>query len=331
MKTGNIFYIVLLILVCGCTEYPAYEVTNLPFVNKTSLNMYIGDETQLTASPAGENFVWSSENEAVATVTQTGLVTAVGEGLSTIVVKSASDEVTVDVRVRIFIHLTDISLVQTSVRLYVGDKMQVWAYPVPDNASDVTFTWRSENPDIATVDKDGTITAVSKGIARITVGSGSVEKSITVSVPELFKCSKSGWTVEVSDAHSEGGGKDKIIDNDYGTGGYWHSMYSPNVACPHWAVIDMKEPIEVGRVVTLRRTNGDTKTLQYFMGDSPDANDDTWVKITEGVYASTSANHTLTLNATEFVTGRYLKLVLPDSNRNPFIGICEIDVYGLSY
>jgi hypothetical protein len=45
--------------------------------------------------------------------------------------------------------------------------------------------------------------------------------------------------VEVSDAHTEGGGKDKIIDNDYGTGGYWHSMLqilSPDVisnsSCP---------------------------------------------------------------------------------------------------
>jgi hypothetical protein len=333
MKTENIFCTVLLVLVCGCAEYPAYEVTNPPFVNKTSLNMYIGEETQLTASPVGENFIWSSENEEVVTVTQTGLAKAVGEGLSSIAVKFLSDEVKVDVRVRMFVPLTDISLAQTSLRLYAGDKMQIWAYAVPDNASDVTFTWHSENPEVATVDKNGTVTAVSKGITRVTVASGSVEKTVTISVPELYKCTKEGWTVEVSDqTASDGGGKDKIIDNDYGTGGYWHSQWSGgNAPLPHWAVIDMKEPVEVARIVTQRRSNGDTKTLQYFVGDSPDANADTWVKVAEGFYTSQTAGHTMTLNVTEFVTGRYLKLVLPDSYRDVFTAICEIDVYGLSY
>jgi hypothetical protein len=333
MKTGNIFYTVLLILVCGCAQYPAYEVTNPPFVNKTSLNLYVGDEAQLTASPVGENFVWSSDNEEVAKVTQTGLVTAVGEGLSSIAVRSASDKVEIDVRVRIFVPLEDINLTQTSLRLYAGDKMQIWAYPAPEDASDVTFTWRSENPDVATVDKDGMVTAVSKGITHVTVSSGTVEKIITVSVPELYKCTKAGWTVTVSDqTASDGGGKDKIIDGDYGTGGYWHSQWSGgNAPLPHWAVIDMKEPVEVARTVTQRRSNGDTKTLQYFVGDSPDANAGTWVKIAEGMYASTGANHTLTLDAAEPVTGRYLKLVLPDSYRDVFTAICEIDVYGLSY
>jgi hypothetical protein len=147
----------------------------------------------------------------------------------------------------------------------------------------------------------------------------------------LYKCDKTGWSIEVSDQHSEGGGKNKVIDGDYSNSGYWHTQYSPNVPLPHWAVIDMKEPVEAGRIVTLRRSNGDNKTLQYFVGDSPDANADTWVKVAEGAYASQTANHTLTLNVTEFVTGRYLKLVIPDSYRDPFSGICEIDVFGLKY
>jgi hypothetical protein len=316
MKTGNIICLVLLALICGCTQYPAYEVTNPPFVNKTSLNMYVGDETQLTASPVGESFVWSSENEEVAKVSQTGLVTAVSEGLSSIIVKSSNDEVRVDVRVRIFIPLTDINLTKTSLRLYKGDKAQIWASSVPEDASDVTFTWRSENPAVAAVDKDGMVTAVSKGVTRVIVSSGTVEKIILVSVPELYKCSKTGWTVEVSDQTAEdGGGKDKMVDDNYDDKiSTWHSQWYPyNVPLPHWAVIDMKEPVEVARIATLRRSNGDTKTLQYFVGDNPDANAGTWVKIAEGMYASTGANHTLTLDAAEPVTGRYLKLVLPDS------------------
>jgi hypothetical protein len=333
MKASNIFCTVLLILVCGCAEYPAYVITNTPFVNETSLNMYIGDEVQLTASPVDENFVWSSDNEKVASVTQTGLVTAISEGLSSITVKSSNDEVRIDVRVRTFIPLTDINLSKTSAKLYAGDKAQIWAYSIPEDASDVKFTWRSENPDVATVDKDGIVTAVSRGVTNIIVSYGSIEKNVTVSVPELYKCDKTGWTVEVSDQQvSDGGGKDKMIDNDYGTGEFWHSQYIGNfVYPPHWAVIDMKEPVEIARIVTQRRINGDTKTLQYFVGDSPNPNADTWVKVVEGAYISTSANHTLTLDVEESVTGRYLKLILPDSFRPPYTAICEVDVYGLMY
>jgi hypothetical protein len=294
--------------------------------------MYTGDEVQLTASPVSENFTWSSENGEVASVSQTGLVKALSEGLSSIIVKSASDEARVDVRVRTFIPLTDISLSIASVKLYVGDKVQIWAYSVPDDASDVILTWRSENPDIATVDRNGAVTAVARGITGIIVASGSIEKTVTVSVPELYRCDKTGWSIEVSDqTASDGGGKDKVIDGDYGNGGYWHSQWGPDIACPHWAVIDMKEPVEIARIITQRRNNGDTRTLQYFVGDSPDADAGTWVKITEGAYISSSANHTLTLDVAEPVTGRYLKLVLPDSFRNPFTAICEIDVYGLMY
>jgi hypothetical protein len=204
---------------------------------------------------------------------------------------------------------------------------------VPDNASDATLAWRSENPDVATVDKNGLVTAVAKGVTTIVVGSGSVEKTITVSVPELYKCDKEGWSVEVSDqTESDGGGKDKMIDNDYDNNGYWHSQWSGgNAPLPHWAIIDMKGQMEVGRIVTQRRSNGDTRTVQYFVGNSPDANSDTWVKVAEGTYASQSANHILTLDATEPVTGQYLKLVLPDSYRDVFTAICEVDVYALIY
>jgi hypothetical protein len=333
MKTNNYFKIFCVAFVIGvisgCTEYPQYVITNPPFVNKTSLNMYIGDEIQITASPADKVFKWSSEDEAIVRVSQTGVLTAVGEGMTTVTVASDNDRTNVDVMVRIFIPLTDINLSTPSIKLFAGSKTQIWAYPVPVNASEPLFTWSSADPDIATVDKNGIITTIAKGVTTVTVRSGSIEKLIPVSVPELFKYDKRGWTVEVSDAHTEGGGKDKIIDGDYAYTGYWHSMYSPNAPLPHWAIIDMKEPVDIDRIVTQRR-NGDTKTLQYFIGDDPDP-DGTWTMIAEGAYASNTAAHILTLDLAEPVSGRYLKLVLPDSFRTPFIGICEVDVYKLDY
>jgi hypothetical protein len=147
---------------------------------------------------------------------------------------------------------------------------------------------------------------------------------------------KTGWTIEVSDeTASDGGGKDKMIDGNYDYGEYWQSQHSPSTAnLPHWAVIDMKESIEIARIVTQRRNinasiGGDTKTLQYFIGDSPDPNAGTWVKFIEGAYESSAANHVLTLDAVTPLTGRYLKLIMPDTFRGQYTSICEIDVYGL--
>jgi hypothetical protein len=334
MKARFFMYICIPLMGCflaGCDgEVKKDALEKYVYVNKNSLDMYIGDEVQLTASPVGESFVWSSESEEVVSVSQTGLVKAVGEGISSVAVSLDGDGTKIDVRVRTFIPLTDISLTTASVMLYIGDRRQIWAYPVPENASDVTFTWRSENPGIATVDKDGMVTAVARGITAVTVAYGAIEKTVSVSVPELYKCDKSGWSIEVSDERADdGGGKDKAIDGDY-SDRYWHSQWGPDVACPHWAVIDMKETREIARIVTQRRSNGDTKTLQYFIGDSPDADGD-WTMLTEGAYASSGADHTLTLDAAEPLSGRYLKLVLPDSFRNPYTAICEIDVYGLMY
>jgi hypothetical protein len=327
---NHLCIILLISFLSGCTRYPAYEITESPFVNKTSLEMYIGDQMQVTASPVNANFKWTSKNEAVATVNQTGLVKAVGEGLTTILVESDNEQIRIDVIVKIFIPLIDITLPIQSVVVAVGEKLQVFAYPVPDDATE-SISWSSANTNIVTVDESGFITAVTLGKTTVTASSGDIAKNVDVNVAELYKCDKIGWTVEaVSDESTDGGGKDKIIDGS--TSGFWHSQYNPDAPFPHWAIIDMKTSIEVAKIATLRRSDyADTKTLQYFIGNDPDPNANTWKKIAEGAYASPSANHTLTLNVAVPVDGKYLKLVLPDSFRETYTAICEIDVWALKY
>jgi hypothetical protein len=148
----------------------------------------------------------------------------------------------------------------------------------------------------------------------------------------IYRCPKAGWTVEVSDAHTDGGGKDKIIDDNYSSSNnYWQSQYSPDQPLPHWAVIDMKTPIKVAKIVTVRRNNGETKTLRYLTGDSFNTNPNasSWTKIAEGAYEPGTSNHSLTLDVAEPVAGRYLMLYLNDSFKTPYTSICEIDVYGI--
>jgi hypothetical protein len=72
--------------ISGCSDKYDKEVERNFYVNKNSLNLYFGDKIQLTASPATEAFNWSSEDPAVATVTNAGLVEAVGVGTTNILV-----------------------------------------------------------------------------------------------------------------------------------------------------------------------------------------------------------------------------------------------------
>lgn len=145
--------------------------------------------------------------------------------------------------------------------------------------------------------------------------------------PSIYRYDRSTWEVlEVSDqTASDGGGKDMLIDGDLGT--YWHSMWdNGNAPVPHWAIIDMKSPKNIVQFDIYRRQgNTDSKTVECYLGDTPDAEGD-WTLIGEGQYTS---GDLLTIETTDKVTtGRYLKIVLPDSNRDPFTSIAEVYPYG---
>ncbi|MBO7614458.1 MAG: Ig-like domain-containing protein [Bacilli bacterium] len=92
--------------------------------------------------------------------------------------------------------VTGITLDKQCVSLYYSDKkdntafnedvtIKATVYPKRPGKRDIT--WTSENPEIATVDENGKITAVSQGITTVTVanGDGSVKASTRVVVSNL--------------------------------------------------------------------------------------------------------------------------------------------------
>jgi hypothetical protein len=177
---------VFALLLGGCADYPEYTVTNPPFVNISALEMYISDEVQIYASPEEETFKWTVDNEDVVSVSQTGLVTALAEGLATITVASANDAVKIDVQVKTFIPLEDITVTVQSVDMDVNAQTQIWAFPLPENASEYTFIWTSSDPSILNVDQNGIVRPVSLGTAEVIIASGDIEKRVTVNVIEMM-------------------------------------------------------------------------------------------------------------------------------------------------
>ncbi|MDR2148665.1 MAG: Ig-like domain-containing protein, partial [Tannerella sp.] len=125
MKTGSkinyfkgMVTVTIILAACGCSDfkYDKFKITDKPFVNYTSIELFTGDgagnhnSMQLISSPTDMKYTWSSADESVATVTQTGLVTAVSEGITIISVASQNDETKISVIVRKWIPLEDLVL-----------------------------------------------------------------------------------------------------------------------------------------------------------------------------------------------------------------------------
>ena len=151
------------------------------------LTLLKGASAQLSLSilPAGCTDVvsWKSSDTAVVTVSDTGLVKAVGTGTATIKVvagsQSASCKITVGQPV------TSISLNKTSLTLEALASYQLTATVNPSSAANRSVTWTSSDGSVASVTQDGLVTALKKGTAVITVsaqdGSG-VTRTCTVTV-----------------------------------------------------------------------------------------------------------------------------------------------------
>ncbi|MBQ8279207.1 MAG: Ig-like domain-containing protein [Roseburia sp.] len=158
-------------------------------LNKTSATLISkGATTQLTATVAPSNaadksVTWKSSNTSVATVSSSGLVTAVGNGTATITVTTATGAKTATCKVTVSIAPTGVTLNKTTAILTSkGATAQLTATVAPSNAADKSVTWKSSNTSVATVSSSGLVTAVGNGTATITVTTASGGKTATCKV-----------------------------------------------------------------------------------------------------------------------------------------------------
>lgn len=134
---------------------------------------------------------FKSNNTSVATVTDAGVVTAVANGKTTIVVTPEQGE-SISVPVKVTTKVTQLAITQNPPVLYSNDDtantttLSVVSV-IPENASDKSVVWQSSNVSVAKVDENGKVTAVGKGTCNITaipkygVSNVSAKTTITVS------------------------------------------------------------------------------------------------------------------------------------------------------
>ena len=196
---------------CKKEKVKSVSVTEVG-LNKTSTTLVEGETETLVATVMPENatdksVVWESGNESAATVSQEGLVTAVGEGKATITVKtndggfSASCEVTVNKKV---IAVTGVKLSAASMTLREGDRGILTATVEPANATNKNVEWWTTDLDIVSVTSapggsTGYVEARKAGKTTVTVktenGEFSASCEITVEKKEV---PVTGITIEPS-------------------------------------------------------------------------------------------------------------------------------------
>ena len=111
----------------------------------------------------------------------TGLVTAIAEGISTITASAGGKSATCVISV-LATPVTSVTLDNTSVFLTAGETLKLTATVKPNNATDKSITWSSNNDEVATVSSEGLVTAKSAGNAEITVKTNDGGKIATCSV-----------------------------------------------------------------------------------------------------------------------------------------------------
>ncbi len=164
---------------------------------KSPIDMFIGDSYSLQANrdykslpegTTGDNITWTSNNVAVATVVASnGQIKAVGAG-TTEIVGTTTTGVTTSVVVNVSTPLTGIKI-EEAVVINVGGQRALTAVLDPPDANAGALAWTSTNPQVATVNEYGVITAVAKGecnIVAATTGAASRRSNpckVTVALP----------------------------------------------------------------------------------------------------------------------------------------------------
>lgn len=148
---------------------PAQHVS----LDKTSLKLLEGESGKLTATvyplnSTQKTLTWVSDHPDVASVDNEGNVTARKAGTATVTVKVA-EKVTAVCKVTVISRVTGISMSETTVELKPGEKHQLEATVLPQNASNAEVTWYSDKESVAIVSQSGLVSAVSTGEATIHV------------------------------------------------------------------------------------------------------------------------------------------------------------------
>lgn len=158
-------------------------------LNISKVDLKKGETAQLkaTVTPAdatNKTVKYTSSNSKVAKVDGNGKITAVGGGKATITAAAGGKKATCSV----FVNVKQTGIKASSdaeQNVFLGSTLSLKLSKVPYDATDnYPVTWASENPEIATVSDNGTVTGVALGETIVTATSNGWTATYKIIVTE---------------------------------------------------------------------------------------------------------------------------------------------------
>ncbi len=225
--------VALTVLILGCSgdsitsppdttiPPPVQPAVTSVTLDVSQLSLFVSDTRQIQATArdaagnalSGRTVIWSSSDGAVATVSQSGLVTATSVGSATITAESEGKRATASVSVAP-VPVGSMEVTPGAASLFSGRSVQLSA--VTKDAQGRTLAgravaWSSGNPGAVAITSTGLASALGFGTATITATSEGVSASATISVrhdPIIFvhgfESSGAIWTTMINRLTTDG-------------------------------------------------------------------------------------------------------------------------------
>ena len=174
-------------LLCGTALADEGETTVT--LDQKTVYLAVGDSVQLSATVSNEQAViWTSLTWDVAQVDETGLVTGLSEGQTT--VKATTEDGAVSALCTVIVYMAF-----PSYSLRVGEQATLPA--------SISGSWSSADPSVAEVDGSGTVTGCSFGRTYVTVSDGTDSETFSITVGGHVGIDISSWnnTIDLSLIH----------------------------------------------------------------------------------------------------------------------------------
>lgn len=152
---------------------------------------YIGDTFVLASQIVPENvddpsIVWSSSNDEIATVSNSGSVQLLSAGkveIRATASNGVSGKVGITVKEK---YVETVDIAEDEIDALLGDEIPVVAVVSPSDATYPKLVWTSEDPAVASVSDDGKISALACGETVITATStNGIHDSVAVRISEI--------------------------------------------------------------------------------------------------------------------------------------------------
>ena len=172
---------------CEVTVVPA-SVTGITSLER----VYLGRTKKLVlpvviepGDAPNQEVVWPSSHPGIVAIGANGTMKAMGTGTAMITVTTKDGGYAAQIIVNVPNvpkKLAGITVAPAKATLMVGQRGRIKAALKPQNAANAIITYTSSHAHIASVDALGHVTALSPGVAKITVKAGQYTRTITITV-----------------------------------------------------------------------------------------------------------------------------------------------------